>query len=139
MTRFDIPWEDNYIGTWIGDRSRVLTIRKVADRKYLVSLTIDGEPVRRPWMNGETTIDMPAEYTFDAFDGAEFCVNLWPPKRRRLMIHLHYAPRYRLGPEYREVLTFSMSHDVHMPEPRVAYCEVIGGFGHFVRAELKGE
>jgi hypothetical protein len=76
-------------------------------------------------MNGEATIDMPAEYTFDAFDGAEFCVNLWPPKRRRLMIHLHYAPNYRSDPEHRDALIFSMAHDVHMPEPSETYCNVI--------------
>ena len=138
MTRFDIPWEDNYIGTWIGEPSRMLTIRKVGRRKYVASLTIDGEPVRRPWTDGAPTIDMPAEYTFDALDGSDFCVDLWPPKRR-LSMHLGYEPSYELDPEQREALTFALGSDEHMPESTKVYCDVIGGLGHFVRADHDGE
>jgi hypothetical protein len=69
--RFDIPWEDNYVGRWIGERSQVLTITKVAAQRYLVSLVVNGVPVKRPWMNDEPMIDMPAEYTFHVLDGAD--------------------------------------------------------------------
>jgi len=132
--RIDIPWEDNYIGTWVGEPSRVLTIRKIGHRKYVASLTINGKPVLRPWMDGEPTIDMPAEYTFDALDGSDFCIDLWPP-RTRLSMHLGYEPSYELDPEQRESLTFALSSDENIPEDSRIYCDVIGGLQHFVRAE----
>ena len=135
MTRFDIPWEDNYIGIWICEPSRVLTIRKVGHRKYVASLTIGGEPVLRPWMDGAPTIDMPAEFTVDVLDGPDFCVDLWPPKRR-LSMHLGYESRYDLDQKQREVLTLVISCDEHMPENPRVYCDVIGGLQNFVRAGI---
>lgn len=129
----NIPWEDNYIGTWVGAPSRVLTIRKIGDRKYLVSLTVDGKPVLRPWMNGEPTTNMPAEYTFDGLDGSDFCVDLWPPKTR-LSIHLGYEPSYELDPEQREALTFAFGGNVNMLEKSREYCNLIGGLQYFVRS-----
>ena len=55
---------------------------KVADQRYRVTLLLDGEPVKRPWMNDALTIDMSAQYSFDAVNGADFVVAPWPPGQR---------------------------------------------------------
>jgi hypothetical protein len=60
MTRCDIPWGDNYIGDWAGEPSRELRIRKVDHRRFLATLLINGCPIKRPWMNDQLTVDMPA-------------------------------------------------------------------------------
>jgi hypothetical protein len=137
MTRFDIPWEDNYVGRWIGEPSRVLTITKVGARRYLVSLTVNDSPVKRPWMDDEPTIDMPAEYTFDALDGADFVVNLWPPGRR-FSLHLSYEPDFVLESRRREALTVGVSRDERLSFLD-QYYDVLGGLDHFVREADNGE
>lgn len=48
MPRFDIPWEDNYIGAWVGEPSRELHIRKLKPQHYLATLLINGQPIERP-------------------------------------------------------------------------------------------
>ena len=131
MTRFDIPWEDNYVGRWIGEPSRVLTIRKVGARRYVVSLLLNGAPVKRPWMGDEPTIDMAAEYTLDALDEAEFVVDLWPPGRR-FLLHLSYEPNFELDPQRRDALTMAVSRDEQLYFLD-HYYNVLGGLDYFVR------
>jgi hypothetical protein len=62
MSPYDIPGEDNYIGVWIGTPSRELRIRKTSPQRYLATLLINGQPLKRPWMNNEPTVDMPARH-----------------------------------------------------------------------------
>ena len=131
MTRFDIPWEDNYVGRWIGEPSRTLTITKVGPRRYLVTLMLNGSPAKRPWMDDQPAINMPAEYTWDALDGADFIVDLWPPGCR-FSLHLSYEPEFDLDPERREALTIGMSRD-NRYSFLDQYYGALGGLNHFVR------
>jgi hypothetical protein len=131
MTRFDIPWEDNYVGRWIGKPSRVLIITKVMTRRYLVTMLVNGAPVRRPWMDDAPTVDMPAEYVFDALDGADFVVDLWPPGHR-FELHLSYEPDFDSSPRPCEALTMAVSRDEGISFLD-QYYNVLGGLDHFIR------
>lgn len=133
MHRLDIPWEDNYVGTWVGEPSRVLTIRKVGKRRYAVSLTVGGTPVLRPWMNHAPTTEMPATYSYDAFDGPSFIVDLWPPGER-LVMHLDYEPLYVLDQDQRDALVLLLGCDESFADHIEGCSEAIGGLEHFVRA-----
>lgn len=131
MTRFDISWEDNYIGVWIGEPSRELRIRKVRPRRYRATLLIGGRPVNRPWMNGEPTVDMPATYSFTALGGPVFAVDLW--SHRRFEIDLDYRPDYYLcdNPPC-EALVMGISRDAELGFLD-QYYRLLGGAGHLVR------
>lgn len=74
---------------------------------------------------------MPAEYTFDALDGADFVVDLWPPGRH-LSLHLSYEPESILESRPREALTVAISRDERLLLLD-QYGDVLGGLGHFVR------
>lgn len=134
MTRFDIPWEDNYVGDWVGEPSRLLRIRKIAPRKYLATLTLDGSPVARDWMDNEQAVDMPAEYTFDALDGSDFAVDLWPPGSR-ISIHLNYEPSFELDMQRRDALTMGLSCDESLIDKMDDYTRAIGGLDYLFRRE----
>lgn len=128
----DSDWADNYIGTWVSEPSRVLKIRKVGPMKYLATLTIDGKPVLRPWMNGAPTIDMPAEYTFDVHEGADFCIDLWS-EETRLALHLDYRCDYLPNSRVIHRLSVILGSEEYMPHDSNFYLDAIGGLGNFFR------
>jgi len=82
-------------------------------------------------MNNEPAIDMPAEYSFDALDGDELAVLLWPPGRRFLM-HLDYEMNYELDAERRESLVVTTACDERLSYLH-QYASAIRGRGYFVR------
>ena len=131
MTRYDIPWEDNYVGVWIGKPSRELRIRKLGPRRYLATLLINGQPIRRPWMNDEPTVDLPATYSFNAMDGSDFLVDLWT--NERFAISLNYEPDYQIyGDPPCEALTMGITRDPEL-DFLDQYCDLLGGLEHFIR------
>ena len=131
MTRYDIPWEDNYIGDWAGEPSRELRIRKVGPRRFLATLLINGQPIKRPWMNDEPTIDMPATYSFSALGGPEFSIDLW--SNGRFAINLNYEPDFRIHEdEPCEALTMGITRDSEL-DILDQYYDLLGGLEHFVR------
>ena len=131
MTRYDIPWEDNYIGVWAGESARELHIRKIKPRRYLATLLINGQPIARPWMNNEPTVDMPARYSFSALDGSDFSIDLWSD--RRFEISLNYEPDYQIYNEPPcEALTMGITRDPEL-EFLDQYYGLLGGLEHFVR------
>ncbi|MHC4351992.1 MAG: hypothetical protein ACYS0H_04665 [Planctomycetota bacterium] len=131
MTRYDIPWEDNYVGVWIGEPSRELRIRKVGPRRYLATLLINGQPIKRPWMNDEPTVDMPATYSFSAMDGSDFSVDLWT--NERLAISLNYEPDYQIYDDPPcEALTMGITRDSEL-DFLDQYYDLLGGMEHFIR------
>lgn len=135
MPRFNIPWEDNYIGIWAGPPSRELHIRKVGRRRYLATLLIHGEPIQRPWMNDAPTIDMPASYSFSALDGSDFLVDLWTKKR--FLLSLDYEQDYHMrdGPPC-EALVLAIARDEEL-EFLDQYYDLLGGLEHFTRLRCK--
>lgn len=135
MPRFDIPWEDHYIGIWVGPPSRELHIRKVGPSRYLATLLIHGEPIQRPWMNDALTIDMPASYSFSALEGSDFSVDLWTKKR--FALSLNYEPDYQMrdGPSC-EALTMGIARDEEL-DFLEQYHDLLGGLEHFMRLRCK--
>jgi hypothetical protein len=136
MTRYDIPWEDNYAGDWAGEPSRELRIRKVGPRRYLATLLINGHPIKRPWMNDEPTVDMPAAYSFSVLDGSDFSIDLW--SEGRFAINLMYEPDFQIYDDPPcEALTMAITRDSGL-DFLDQYCDLLGGLEHFVRIE-RGE
>jgi hypothetical protein len=131
MTQHDIPWEDNFIGVWAGEPSRELRIRKVGPRRYLATLMVNGKPIKRPWMNDELTIDMPATYSFNALDGSDFSIDLWP--KGRFQISLSYEQGYQIccDPPC-EALIMGITRDSEL-DFLDQYYDLLGGLEHFVR------
>ena len=126
-----IPWEDNYIGIWSGTPSRELHIRKVKPRKYLATLLIDGKPIQRPWMNNEPTIDMPARYTFTAFGGSDFSIDLWTDERFEL--NLDYRPDFQIYDDPPcEAISMGTSRNVGL-DFLDQYSGLLGGFSYLFR------
>ena len=135
MTRFDIPWEDNYVGNWLGEPTRQLQIRKVKDRRYLATLLIDGMPILRPWMNDAPSIDMPAQYTFTALNGGEFSIDIWFD--RRFEICLHYEINFQVYNDPPcDALTMAISRSSQF-KFLDQYYSLLGGMSHFVRLSDK--
>ena len=131
MTRYDIPWEDNYIGVWAGKPARELHIRKIKTRRYLTTLLINGQPIARPWMNNEPTVDMPARYSFSALDGSDFSIDLWSD--RRFEISLNYESDYQIYNDPPcEALTMGITRDSEL-EFLDQYYGLLGGLEHLVR------
>ena len=131
MSHFDIPWEDNYVGEWIGAPARKLNIRKSKDRHYLATLLIDGRPIARPWMDDAPTIDMPARYTFTALDGSDFSIDLWT--NQRFAISLNYEPDFEIYDHPPcEALTVGITRDSEL-DFLDQYYDLLGGLEHFVR------
>ena len=136
MTRFDIPWEDNYIGVWAGEPARELRIRKLKPKHYLATLLINGQPIERPWMNSELTVDMSATYSFTALDGSDFSIDLW--SNGRFAISLNYEPDYQIYDDPPcEALTMGITRDSDL-DFLDQYYDMLGGLEHFVRANRDG-
>ena len=55
-------WIDNYAGEWIDQTGRVLRIAVSDDATAVVSLLVNGRPLKRPWCNNALSVDMPAKY-----------------------------------------------------------------------------
>ena len=131
MTQYDIPWEDNFIGDWAGKPSRDLRIRKVGPRRYLATLLISGQPIKRPWMNEKLTTDMPATYSFSVLEGPDFSIDLWSSGRFR--IKLEYEPNYQIyndSPCEALIMGITRNSELDFLEQ---YYDLLGGFEHFVR------
>jgi len=131
MAQFDIPWEDNFIGDWVGKPSRKLRIHKVRPRHYLATLLISGQPIKRPWINDKLTIDMPATYSFSVLEGSDFSIDLWSSDRFR--ISLEYEPNYQIhnAPPC-EALVMGITRNSEL-DFLDQYYDLLGGFEHFVR------
>ncbi len=131
MTKNDIPWEDNFIGDWVGEPSRELHIRKVGPKCYLATLLVSGQPIKRPWMKDKMTIDMPATYSFSAWDGSDFSIDLW--SSGRFEISLDYEPDYRIyhNPPC-EALIMGITRDAEL-DFLDQYYDLLGGLEHFIR------
>lgn len=69
-------WEDRYVGRWFDGEGTEVEILKVHRHRFLVTYLRDGLPIARPWMNGQPSIQMPARYIEDAFEGDVFVVEL---------------------------------------------------------------
>lgn len=135
MPDFNIPWEDNYLGVWVGSPSRELRIRKVGPRRYLATLLIHGEPIKRPWMNDELTIDMPVSHSFSVLDGSDFSVDLWTKKR--FVLSLDYESDYqRCDDPPCEALTVGIARDSELGFLD-QYYGMLGGLEHFTRLRCK--
>lgn len=133
MTRYDIPWEDNYIGVWAGEPARELHIRKIKPQRYLTTLLMNGQPIARPWMNNEPTVDMPTTYFFSALDGSDFLIDLWSD--RRFEISLTYEPNYQIYNDPPcEALTMGITRNADL-EFLDQYYGLLGGLAHFFRID----
>jgi serine/threonine protein kinase len=133
MTRYDIPWEDHYIGVWVCEPARELRIRKVGTRRYRATLLINGEPLKRPWMNNAPTIDLPATYSVSVFDGSDFSIDLW--SNGRFALNLEYEPNYQIYHEPPcEALIVAITRDAELAFLD-QYYDLLGGFGYFVRSK----
>ena len=131
MTPYDITWEDNYIGVWAGKPARELHIRKIKPRQYLATLLINGQPIARPWMNNELTVDMPTRYSFSALDGSDFSIDLWSD--RRFGINLNYEPDYQIYNDPPcEALTMGITRNAELGFLD-QYYSLLGGLEHFIR------
>ncbi len=131
MVNFGIPWEDNYVGDWVGEPARTLHIRKVKDRHYLATLLLDGQPIARPWMDDTPTIDMPARYTFTALDGSDFSIDLWT--NNRFAISLSYEPDFQIYNDPPcEALAMGITRNSKLGFLD-QYYSLLGGLEHFVR------
>jgi hypothetical protein len=131
MTRYDIPWEDNYIGVWAGKPARELHIRKIKPQRYLATLLINEQPIARPWMNNDLTVDMPTRYSFSAWDGSDFSIDLWSD--RRFEISLNYESDYQIYNDPPcEALTMGITREAELGFLD-QYYDLLGGLEHFVR------
>ncbi len=96
-------WEDRYVGRWFDGKGTEIEIVKVSRHRFLVTYLRDGLPIARPWMNGQPSIQMPARYIEDAFDGDAFVVEL--TEAGDFLLQLDYMGCDRLRPELGEEIS----------------------------------
>ncbi len=101
-------WEDRYIGRWFDGNGTEIEIAKLRTHHFSVSFFRDGQPVRRPWMNDEPSIEMPARYIYDPLEGDDFVVELAGPDAS-YSLNLHYEESDFFRPDGGEILSTAVS------------------------------
>lgn len=96
-------WEDRHVGRWFDGKGTEIEIVKVSRHRFLVTYLRDGMPIARPWMNDQPSIQMPARYIEDAFDGDRFLVEL--TETGDYLLELDYMGCDPFGPEQGEEIS----------------------------------
>ena len=79
---------------------------------------------------------MSAVYRWEALDGSDFSIDLWPPYEL-FIINLNYEPDYQIYDDPpRETLTMGISRDSDL-EFLDQYYDILGGLKYFVRVNRK--
>lgn len=70
-------WIENYAGIWRDDEGRTLVIVTRDDENATVDLMINGNPMSRPWCDGQPAMGLPARYS--PIDGPGLEIELGRP------------------------------------------------------------
>jgi hypothetical protein len=118
-------WIENYAGTWRDDEGRTLVIITRDDEHATVDLMIDGNPMPRPWCDGQPALGLPARYS--QIDGPDLEIELGRPGFS-LSVNYEFAePPYE--PESLSVGVSSYEADADAEE----FSKVFGKLGRYRR------
>lgn len=97
-------WEDRYVGHWSDGIGTEIKVTKVRQHNFLISYFRDGQPVQRPWLGNQPSIDMLATYIVDPLEGDDFAVEL-SDSESGYALNLHYEQSDWLRPDDGEIIS----------------------------------
>lgn len=94
---------DNYVGEWDDECGWQLSITRVNDKTFSVSLLANRQPITRPWYGDQPSMEMIGKYD----EELGLVVELWE-KGKGFSLHLNFEPEFELDEENRDALSVGL-------------------------------